>query len=160
MTRFLATYGLYLGWLVALVATGGSLYFSEIAGFVPCKLCWFQRILMYPLVIWLGMASFRDDRRIAGYVLPLSSLGGAVAAFHYAEQKVPGIGSGGICGTGAASCSVEWINGLGFVTIPFLSLLAFALITTLTAFVLRAHASTAPSRRGPGEGSPEGSSPT
>ena len=130
-------YGLYLAWVVALVATGGSLYFSEVRGFVPCTLCWYQRILMYPLVILLGIASYRQDRAIVPYVLPLSILGGSISLFHYLEQKIPGFGVPEVCRQGVP-CSVEYINWLGFVTIPFLALSAFTLITLALTAVARA----------------------
>lgn len=124
----LRTYGLYLAWLVALVATGGSLYFSEVRLFVPCTLCWYQRILMYPLMILLGIASYRQDKGIIPYALPLALLGGSISLFHYLEQKVPGFGSPNLCRAGGVPCSAEYINWLGFITIPFLALSAFTLI--------------------------------
>lgn len=128
--------GLYLAWLVVLVATAGSLYFSEVAGFVPCALCWYQRILMYPQVILLGIASYRKDASVIPYLLPLNVLGMAVALFHYLEQKVPGFGVPEVCRQGVP-CSVQYINWLGFITIPFLSLTAFTLVTLLLVGVLR-----------------------
>lgn len=128
MTRFFRGYGLYAAWLVAVVATAGSLYFSEVRLFVPCSLCWYQRILMYPLVILLGVASYRGDRGIVPYALPLSVLGGGVALLHYLEQKVPGFGAPQLCRVGVP-CTQEYINWLGFITIPFLALVAFTLIT-------------------------------
>ena len=131
MTAFLGRYGLYLGWLVALVATGGSLYASEVVGFVPCELCWFQRIFMYPLVIVLGIASFRNERQLAIYVLPMTIVGGLIALFHYLEQKVPGFAASAVCRGGGVPCDAEYINWLGFITIPFLALVAFTSITAL-----------------------------
>jgi len=128
MRRLIRRYGLYFAWLVAIVATGGSLYFSEVRHFVPCQLCWFQRIFMYPLVIVLGIASYRDDRRISYYVLPLSVLGGSISLYHYLEQKVPGFGSALLCQVGIP-CNVQYINWWGFITIPLLALTAFVLIT-------------------------------
>ncbi len=138
MTPFMSRYGLYLGWIVALVATGGSLYFSEVVGFLPCKLCWFQRIFMYPLVILLGIASFRHDRVLSIYALPMTVIGGLIALFHYLEQKVPGIGTAAVCRGGGVPCDAEYINWLGFVTIPLLALTAFVLITACLIFVRRA----------------------
>ncbi|HEU5138441.1 MAG TPA: disulfide oxidoreductase [Bacillales bacterium] len=120
-----AGYTLYFAWLTAIVATGGSLYFSEIAGFVPCELCWYQRILMYPLVIILGIACFKGDKRIIPYVLPLSIIGGCISIYHYSEQK---FGAPSIC-TSNVPCSGEYINWLGFITIPLLALTAFVMIT-------------------------------
>ncbi|GGE07472.1 disulfide bond formation protein C [Marinithermofilum abyssi] len=123
-------YGLYLAWLVSLVAVGGSLYFSEIAGFVPCKLCWVQRIFMYPLAILLGIASYREDRSIVSYVLPFSVTGGLVSLFHYLEQKIPAVANWAPCTVGVP-CNGQYINWLGFITIPFLALTAFVMISVL-----------------------------
>ncbi|MEK3882927.1 disulfide oxidoreductase [Paenibacillus sp. PL2-23] len=121
---------LYFAWLVAVIATLGSLYFSEIKGFIPCSLCWYQRILMYPLSIILGIAAFYDEHAIRKYVLPLSVLGMLVSAFHYMEQKVPGFASIKLCSQGVP-CSGMYINWLGFITIPFLAFTGFTLITLL-----------------------------
>ncbi len=130
-------YGLYLGWLLALIATLGSLYFSEVRHFVPCTLCWYQRILMYPLVILLGIASYRQDRTIVPYILPLTLLGIGVALFHYLDQKIPGFGPPGLCNSGVP-CSAQYIDWLGFISIPLLSLVAFTGISgVLLTLVLR-----------------------
>ncbi|TCI26473.1 disulfide bond formation protein B [Exiguobacterium sp. SH3S2] len=127
---FLSRYGLYLAWLVALTATLGSLYFSEIREFVPCELCWVQRIFMYPLVFVLGMAVFTNDRQVKKYVLPLAIVGGMISLYHYLVQKVPGFADIKPCVEGVP-CNVQYINWFGFVTIPFLALTAFTLITLL-----------------------------
>lgn len=121
------SYSLYLAWLVSVIATGGSLYFSEIAGFIPCELCWFQRIFMYPLVILLGIACFRTDRHIIPYILPLNIIGGCFSIYQISEQK---FGTPSLC-TGTVPCSGEYINWFGFVTIPILALTAFILITVI-----------------------------
>ncbi|REK71368.1 disulfide oxidoreductase [Paenibacillus paeoniae] len=121
---------LYFAWLVAVVATLGSLYFSEIKGYIPCELCWYQRILMYPLSLLLGIAAFYDEHSIKKYVLPLSIMGMLVAAFHYMEQKIPGFSGIRPC-TQGVPCNKDYIDWFGFVTIPFLALIAFTLITAL-----------------------------
>lgn len=126
----LRDYGLYLAWLVSIVASLGSLYFSEVRHFIPCNLCWYQRILMYPLVILLGMASFRNDQRIIPYVLPLSLLGILVSGYHVLEQNIPGFGAPQLCQAGVP-CNVKYINWLGFISIPVLALTAFSLISLL-----------------------------
>ncbi|WP_197703146.1 disulfide oxidoreductase [Aneurinibacillus soli] len=112
------------------MALMGSLYFSEIMGFEPCKLCWFQRICMYPLVILLGMAAYRGDDHIVPYARVLSSIGMVLSLFHYLEQKIPGMQDILPCTTGIP-CSGQYINWLGFITIPFLALVAFGCITVL-----------------------------
>ncbi|MCA0979603.1 MULTISPECIES: disulfide oxidoreductase [Exiguobacterium] len=130
MKSFFEKYGLYLSWLVALMATLGSLYFSEIREFVPCELCWIQRIFMYPLTIILGIAVFTEDRAVRKYVLPLTIIGGIVSLYHYLVQKVPGFAEIQPCAQGVP-CSGQYINWFGFITIPFLALTAFTLITIL-----------------------------
>ncbi|WP_055105193.1 disulfide oxidoreductase [Paenibacillus ihumii] len=125
---FFREYGIYLAWLVSMVATAGSLYLSEVLYYEPCKLCWFQRIFMYPLVILLGMAAFRNDRRMIGYTLPLSIIGGLISTYHYAQQKIPGLAELLPCRVGIP-CNVDYLNWWGFVTIPFMALIAFISIT-------------------------------
>ncbi|MBM7707759.1 disulfide bond formation protein DsbB [Chryseomicrobium aureum] len=131
---FIENYALYFAWVVALVATLGSLYFSNIRGFVPCELCWIQRIFMYPLTIVLGIAAFTNDVRMRLYVLPLTIIGGSISLYHYLVQKVPGFANIKPCVQGVP-CNVQYINWFGFVTIPFLALTAFTLITIIL-FVL------------------------
>ncbi len=121
---------LYLAWLVALASMLGSLYFSEVRHFVPCVMCWYQRTMMYPLVVILGIASYRQEPAIRNYVLPLSSLGMVVAFYQVLEQHIPGLGIPGVCQL-AVPCSVHHIDWLGFITLPLLSLMAFATITLL-----------------------------
>lgn len=109
--------------LVAVVATTGSLYFSEVAGFVPCDLCWYQRILMYPLVVVLGIAAYESHAGVWKTALPLSSLGMVVAAYHSYIQLSPTQ----TCRVGGGCGGIYWDPA--FLTIPRLSLAAFALIT-------------------------------
>ncbi|MHA6251693.1 disulfide oxidoreductase [Oceanobacillus sp. CAU 1775] len=123
----ISQFTLYAAWLVSIVATLGSLYFSEIRGFIPCELCWYQRILMYPLTLILGIATFQNDRSVKKYVLPLAAFGWFISLFHYLQQKVPGFAAIKPCASGVP-CSAEYINWFGFVTIPFLALIAFTLI--------------------------------
>ncbi|UDK98979.1 disulfide bond formation protein B [Lysinibacillus sphaericus] len=126
---------LYFAWLVSVVATLGSLYFSEIRGYIPCDLCWFQRIFMYPLVLILGIGTFQSDMSVKKNVLPLSIIGGAISFFHYLEQKVPGFGGIRPCVSGVP-CSAEYINWMGFITIPFLALIAFTLVIICMVFLV------------------------
>lgn len=130
----LKDYSLYLAWLIAVIATIGSLYLSEVRHFVPCTFCWYQRILMYPLVIILGIASFRNDKNALPYALPLSILGIGVATYHVLEQNIPNFGAPALCSAGVP-CTAKYINWFGFVSIPVLSLIAFVLITALLSLV-------------------------
>ena len=124
---------LYPAWVVAIVATLGSLYFSEIRHFVPCVLCWYQRILMYPLVPILAVATFQQDRQVVKYALPLGALGVLVSGYHVLVERFPSLGSG-VCSSGVP-CSLKYIEWLGFITIPTLSFVAFVIITVLLARV-------------------------
>lgn len=127
----------YLAWLQAIAATLGSLYFSEVMHLVPCVLCWYQRILMYPLVILIGVALLRKEEKVLpAYILPVSVLGLGFALFHWLLQM--GIVPDAVapCQAGI-SCTTRYIEWFGFMTIPFLSLVAFVTITTLMVMVLK-----------------------
>jgi disulfide bond formation protein DsbB len=128
---FWQKYGPTLAFGVALTATLGSLYYSEIAGFVPCTLCWYQRILMYPLAVITLVGILRRDPGLAAYVLPLSIAGSGVSAYHYLIQ-VGIMGHPAACTVGIP-CGLRYVNYLGFVTIPLMALTAFALITGIMA---------------------------
>ncbi|WP_144512081.1 disulfide oxidoreductase [Bacillus sp. FJAT-22090] len=121
---------LFFAWIVSIIAMVGSLFFSEHMGFVPCTLCWYQRILMYPLVIFLGIAFYRNDRDIYKYILPISIFGLVMSSYHYALQKIPSMQEFSAC-TNGVPCSGQYINWFGFVTIPFLALIAFIFITIM-----------------------------
>src|SRR4051812_28253347 len=119
-----------LAWVVATVTTLGSLYYSEIADFVPCKLCWYQRICMYPLVIILGVAAIRRDRNVRFYVLPLATIGAVVAAYHSWIQAYPPVGGTSFC-TLDAPCTARYVWEFGFVSLPLMALTAFAFVITM-----------------------------
>ena len=119
----------HIALLAAWVATCGSLFFSEVLGWVPCLLCWYQRILMYPLAVILAVGILRRDRGLAAYVLPLSLTGIGVSLYHYLLIKTdwfppPACISG-------VPCTVDYLNWLGFVNIPFLALTAFVIISIM-----------------------------
>lgn len=118
---------LFIAWFISTIATLGSLYFSEIRGFIPCELCWFQRIFMYPLPLILGISIFQNDYTSKKYVLPMSMIGWVISLYHYSLQKIPGFTEIKACSNGVP-CSGEYINWIGFITIPFLSLMAFSVI--------------------------------
>ena len=120
----------YLAWAQALVATTGSLFLSEVLGYPPCVLCWYQRIAMYPLVVVLAVGILRRDRGVYQTVLPLSLIGLAIALYHNLLYVgfIPEAASA--CRAGV-SCTTRFFEWFGFVTIPFLSLTAFTVITIL-----------------------------
>jgi disulfide bond formation protein DsbB len=120
-------YELWLAFVVAAIATGGSLFFSEIAHFIPCELCWYQRICMYPLAIVTLLAALSDDPRAARYLLPLPVVGAGVSVYHLLVENGV-VGQTSTCLISApGGCGVKWINEFGYVTIPTLALTAFAL---------------------------------
>jgi disulfide bond formation protein DsbB len=125
----------YIAWLTSIVATIGSLYLSEVEKLPPCILCWWQRIFMYPLIILLGIGLAKRDKNLPDYILPLSIIGLGIAIYHYLLQIGVLPESTAPCQSGI-SCTTKQIEWFGFVTIPFLSAVAFAIITTVM-FILR-----------------------
>lgn len=118
---------LLIVWTQSLIATLGSLYFSEILGYIPCTLCWFQRIFMYPILIISTVALLKKNITIAYSTVYLSGIGLLFSIYHYGLQKAPFLGDGsGICGS--VPCNLQYINYFGFVTIPFLAGVAFVVI--------------------------------
>jgi disulfide bond formation protein DsbB len=128
--------GLYVSWFIAVIAMLGSLYFSEIMLFTPCKLCWYQRIMMYPLAVILGIAAVRNDVKQSLYVLPLSLWGLGIAVYHILMQKTS-LFKEAASACGPVPCDVDYINWLGFISIPVLSATAFLLISILQIWILR-----------------------
>lgn len=134
---------LYIAWVIALIATIGSLYFSEIQNFKPCILCWYQRIAMYPLVLILGIAAFTRDLKIRRYALSLAVIGFIIALIQNLEvwgliKEIKG------CNTDpSASCGIPWpIWGTSdgakklaeVLSIPMLSMISFGLISALLSW--------------------------
>lgn len=117
--------------VVAGLAMAGSLYFSEFAHFEPCKLCWYQRIAMYPLVLILGIAARHGDVRVRRYAAPLAVIGAILSTYHYLLEWFPSLDSG-VC-SATTPCTVIWFRQIGFVTMPYLALSAFLLILALLA---------------------------
>jgi disulfide bond formation protein DsbB len=120
-------YELWLAFVVSAIATGGSLFFSEIAHFVPCELCWFQRICMYPLCITTLMAALANDRRAARYLLPLPVVGAGVSVYHLLVENGVVKQAQACLISAPGGCATKWINEFGYMTIPTLALTGFAL---------------------------------
>lgn len=118
-----------LAWAVAFLATAGSLFFSEVAHFEPCLLCWYQRIAMYPLVAILGVGVLRRDRGAAVYAVVLAAIGAVIAAYHVALEWFPALDSGACDAT--SPCTLIWFRVFGFISLPTLALVAFGLILTI-----------------------------
>lgn len=129
LTAFIRRHGLLLLFLVALAASSGSLYFSEIAKFTPCKECWFQRIFMYAQVPLLLVALIRRDRGIVPYILTLCLIGMIFSIKQYVGQVqsilIPALQ--GSCGDPTADCASTQIFQFGYITIPFMALTAFVM---------------------------------
>ena len=122
---------LFLSWVIALVSSLGVLFIGEIMGQEPCVLCWYQRTLMFPLAIILGVAAARNDYGVWLYALPLSILGSLVSLYHtlllfkiLPEPIKP-------CSATGPSCSGDEMFIFGIMPLPLLSLTAFILIATL-----------------------------
>ncbi len=128
--EFLRGVTLWLAGAIALFATLGSLYLSEIVHLIPCKLCWYQRIAMYPIALIVLMAAVRKDHRIRLYAATLAVIGGGIALWHRTLQWFPSLDSGA-CAAVGPPCSAPYIMVFGFVTIPYMALSAFLLILAL-----------------------------
>lgn len=139
--KTLAKNALLIIFIVSLIAVTGSLFFSEYAQYLPCKLCWFQRIFMYPLVIILGLAYFKNKRELLQAVIPLSIIGFLFALYHYAIQMyntfiAPVPDSLTPCSTGGLTpeCTDYYFMYFDYITIPMLSLTAFTIISALALY--------------------------
>ncbi len=123
-------YALPVAATVATVSTLGSLYLSEVEGFVPCLLCWVQRGFMYPLAVFLIVVSLRPARWAAPAALVLAGLGSLVAAYHYGEQRGWVGGTEQFCDA-SAPCTFVWVEQFGFMSIPFMAFSGFLLVALL-----------------------------
>ena len=130
-------------WAIAAVATGtmaGSLYFSEVAGFAPCELCWYQRIGVYPVAImsWVGLV--RRERVLAPYTIALSVAGLCVSVYHYLLEWFPEIKSS-VCSVDVP-CTTVWFRELGFVTLAFMAGSAFVFLIAASLVMMKQPADT------------------
>lgn len=136
----------YIVFIQALIATLGSLYFSEIMHLAPCVLCWYQRICLYPLVIITAVGILRKEKKLPLYVLPLSIIGLVISFYHnllyyhiLPESIAP-------CNAGV-SCTTKLIEWLGFITIPLLAFIAFAIISLSMIIYLKVQREVSGSQR-------------
>src|SRR3990167_3051788 len=135
--NFIKKYAIYLAFIQVWTAVLGSLYFSEIKGLSPWFLCWVQRIFMYPLIFILTVGIIRKDKNVTYYVLPLSVTGALVGLYQYLLQMTPLSKVEAATCSATAPCSAIDIMFFGFVTIPFLSMTAFIVITALMLVILK-----------------------
>src|SRR5262249_30631525 len=127
---FVDSFAIQLAWIIALVALLGSLYYSEIVGFIPCRLCWYQRIGIYPLSVILLVATITVDRGVRKYVIPLNIITAVISIWHILEERFPSLSKAISC-SADAPCSAILVQKLGFVTIPTMALAASLSILTL-----------------------------
>ena len=132
-SSFTAWVTIFSAWLVASVATLGSLFFSEVMMFPPCVFCWYQRICMYPLVVILIAGLFPVSKSVIKFSVPLALIGWVIAVYHNLLYYKILPESAAPCVRGI-SCTTVYIEWLGFITIPLLSLLAFSAILILLFF--------------------------
>ena len=130
-TAALSRFALPLAAAIALTSMLGSLYFSEVANYLPCTLCWYQRIAMYPLGVILVIASVRRDRAIRWYVVPLAGIGALISLYHWILERFPDLDAG-VCSV-QVPCEFVWFERFGFITLPFMALTAFVAVITLVA---------------------------
>jgi Disulfide bond formation protein DsbB len=128
LARIIRPRAMAVAWVVASLATAGSLYFSEVAGFTPCTLCWYQRVAMYPFVVLLGVALVRRADSVTGSPA-LAAIGALIAGYHVTLEWVPSLDTGA-CAV-AAPCTYVWFREFGIFSLPTLALTAFLLILTL-----------------------------
>ena len=119
----------WLAFSVAAAAMIGSLYFSEVAEYVPCKLCWYQRIAMYSLAVILLVAAVKRDHGITKYALPLAFIGAGISTYHYLLEWFPSIETD-VCSIDVP-CTTIWFREFGFATLSFMALSGFLLIIAL-----------------------------
>jgi disulfide bond formation protein DsbB len=119
----------WLAFSVAAAAMIGSLYFSEVAEFVPCKLCWYQRIAMYSLAVILLVAAVKRDHGVTKYALPLAVIGAGISTYHYLLEWFPSIETD-VCSIDVP-CTTIWFREFGFATLSFMALSGFLLIIAL-----------------------------
>lgn len=127
--KLLGKHGILLAFSVAFVSTAASLFYSQIVGFAPCDLCWFQRIFMYPEVILLGAAMMKKDYQIVDYALPLAIIGFFISLYHnYMYYYNNGLSVFCNLGGSQVSCIKRYVFEFGYVTIPMMALTGFALV--------------------------------
>jgi disulfide bond formation protein DsbB len=131
--RVVAFVGPRARWLalgVAAITTAGSLFYSEVKGFLPCELCWYQRICMYPLFAILAVGILRRDRAVGWYAAPFVAIGAPLALYHWLVERVPSLAESASC-SALVPCAVPYFQELGYITLAFMDMSAFLLIGAL-----------------------------
>ncbi len=131
--KWFRDYALYFAWTVSLVGLVISFYFGEVLQIEPCRLCWYQRAALFPLVLILGIAAFRNDSKIVIYALPLAVLGGLFAIYQTLGERYPVLLNSSICGPNQ-ECGASIFSLFGIISFPLLSALGFILIALLLIY--------------------------
>lgn len=129
MIKFIQKHAINIILIQVTVAILGSLYYSDIKGYEPCILCWYQRICMYSLFPIIIIAGLRKEKKIYQYILPISILGIIIAIYH--NLLYYGFIKTIFCTTGI-SCTSKYVEYLGFISIPLMSLIGFSIIIILS----------------------------
>lgn len=129
---------LWIGFAVAAVTMAGSLYYSEYVNFEPCKLCWFQRIALYPMTIIMLVAALRKDVLVKFYVVPVLVVGALVSIYHYQYEWFPGQEST-FCSVvpGETPCNVTWFRSFGFMSLAYMALSSALVMIALVLLARR-----------------------
>lgn len=122
-------HALWWAFVVAASSMLGSLYFSEVADYAPCKLCWYQRVAMYSLAIILLVAAIRRDRSVVPYAVPLAVIGLLVSTYHYLVEWFPTLETN-VCSTDVP-CTTVWFRTFGFVSLAFMAFCGFTAVVTV-----------------------------
>jgi disulfide bond formation protein DsbB len=123
-----------LAFMVPAFAMFGSLWFSEVANYNPCKLCWYQRACMYPLAVILLVALVRKNKvaarqEVTVYAVPLAVLGSVISLYHYLLEWNP-TWETNVCAIDVP-CTTIWFRQFGFVSLPFMALCGFVSVAIL-----------------------------
>jgi disulfide bond formation protein DsbB len=132
IANWFGRHSIWLAFTVCAASLAGSIFYSGVAGFPPCELCWWQRIFLYPQAVLLAIAYFTDDEHIHKYSIALSSLGFVVSAYNVWLQF--GGTSIGPCAATGVSCSLRYFLEFGYITLPTMSLTAFGLLLVIMLF--------------------------
>lgn len=143
---------------IAVVTTLGSLYYSEIVGYFPCELCWYQRITMYPLSAILVVGLLRRDVAARWYALPFVVVGIPLSLYHWLVERVPSLAEGSSC-SAFVPCSIPYFQELGYITLAFMDLSAFLLIGALLLVAARRPPASDPPASDPPASDPPASNP-
>lgn len=128
---FIHKYILELLFWGVMSAVVGSLIYSNIIGFPPCDLCWYQRIFMYPQAIILLVAMRRRDKSVIDYLVPLSVIGAVIAFYQSLVQWGFSVGSIISCASVGSECAKVYVREFSYITIPFMSFSVFVYIIVL-----------------------------